>query len=363
MVFIADDFGAWLIGLLADKSRRKLSALVLGTDQERALRLAARAAAQLTAGDLRPGDEEQAEYVALVISQVFSEPVPDASLAKHKTVLEALRAGITGQLAVLDDASLTGQHQSSADVLGVPGTVLADKLTDHLLREIVARGSRGGPLEPLAAQLNHDETHLQGARIHDAVRQLRSEILEALAPSNVARPGHEPRSPTPPVIALHVEQLFEDLGLDEYEKAERRVNRLFLHLSREQQRAALAAIIHVATMTKDHTTQLLACSLLEAADRLDPMLIEVEEVEPLAQSAHSYLRTSAAALLWQWQSQFLAACPSRCWATSLCQAQRTGTFMPQLERELKNCCCAVPLRARSSTGWQQAAIRTTETML
>src|SRR5437660_1291333 len=77
------------------------------------------------------------------------------------------------------------------------------------------------------------------------------------------RPGGKPRSQVPPDVALHVEQLFEDLGLGEHEKAERRVNRLFLHLSRDQQRAALAAIIRVATTTKDHTTQLLACSLLE----------------------------------------------------------------------------------------------------
>ena len=47
--------------------------------------------------------------MALVISQVFSEPVPDAPLAGQETVLEALQAGIAGQLAVLDDASLTGR--------------------------------------------------------------------------------------------------------------------------------------------------------------------------------------------------------------------------------------------------------------
>jgi hypothetical protein len=112
-----------------------------------------------------------------------------------------------------------------------------------LLREIVVRGSRGGPLEPLAAQLNHDATHLQGQQIHDAVRQLSGEILEALARLDAAHPRGKSRSQTPPDIALHVQQLFEDLDLDEHEKAERRVNRLFLHLSRDQQRAALAAII------------------------------------------------------------------------------------------------------------------------
>jgi len=56
-VFVADDLGAWLTGLLADAGRRKLTALVLGTDQERALRSAATAAVRLTAAELRPDDD------------------------------------------------------------------------------------------------------------------------------------------------------------------------------------------------------------------------------------------------------------------------------------------------------------------
>jgi hypothetical protein len=300
VAFVADDLTAWLVALLADTGRKKLTTLVLGTEQERALRSAATAAVEQVGKEVRPGDDEQAEHVALVISEVFREPVAAGPLAEHQTMLEALQAGIAGQLAVLDDASLTGQCQSSADLLGVPGTVLAEKLTSNLVREIVVRGSRGGPLEPLAGQLNHDVTHLQGQQIHDAVRQLRGEILEAVARLDAARPGEQPHPQTPPDIALHVEQLFEDLGLDEHEKAERRVNRLFLHLSRDQQRATLQAIIRVATTTKDHTTQLLAGNLLEAADRLDPMLIKIEQVEALSQSADSSVRCNAAVLLWQW---------------------------------------------------------------
>lgn len=87
-------------------------------------------------------------------------------------MLAALQAGITGQLAVLNDASLTGTGQSSADVLEVPGTALAERLTAYLLREIVARGSRGGPLFPLASQLNDDMTHLQGQQLAGLVGEL-----------------------------------------------------------------------------------------------------------------------------------------------------------------------------------------------
>ena len=96
-------------------------------------------------------------------------------------VLEALQAGIIRQLAVLDDVGLTGTGQSSADVLGVPGTVLAEKLAGYLVREIVVRGSRGGPLFPLASQLNDDVTHLQGQQIQGTLRELGSLILETLA--------------------------------------------------------------------------------------------------------------------------------------------------------------------------------------
>ena len=181
MVFVADDLGAWLVAALADAARRRLTTWILGSDQERALRQAAAAAVELTALEIRPGGGEQADQVALVISQVFSEPIPDVPLAGQATVLEALQAGIRAQLAVLDDPDLTGTGQSAADVLGVPSTRLATKLTTQLLREIVVRGARGGPLTPLANQLNHDVTYLQGQRTEDMLAQLADEVREVLA--------------------------------------------------------------------------------------------------------------------------------------------------------------------------------------
>jgi hypothetical protein len=51
VVFVADDLGAWLVGLLADAGRKKLTALVLGNEQERALRQAATATIQATAAE------------------------------------------------------------------------------------------------------------------------------------------------------------------------------------------------------------------------------------------------------------------------------------------------------------------------
>jgi hypothetical protein len=100
----------------------------------------------------------------MVVGEVFGQPMRDAPLVKRAMLLQARQVGIAERLAVLDDAALTGTRQSSADVLGVPGSVVAETLVGHLVQEIVLRGSRGGPLPQLAGQLNFDALHLQGRR-------------------------------------------------------------------------------------------------------------------------------------------------------------------------------------------------------
>jgi hypothetical protein len=117
-MFVADDLGAWLVALLADAGRRKLTAVVLGSDQERALRQAATAAVQATAAELDRQGGREASDLAMVISEVFAGQVPGTALAGLETLLEGLQAGVAGQLAVLGDVSVTGTGQSSADVSG-----------------------------------------------------------------------------------------------------------------------------------------------------------------------------------------------------------------------------------------------------
>jgi tetratricopeptide (TPR) repeat protein len=188
MLFVAADLGDWLVALLADAGRRKLVALVLGGEQERALREAATAAVRLTAGELCPEGGVRAEELAMVVSEVFSVTAPDRPPGAQATMLAALRIGVTGQVAVLGDAGLTGTDLSSAEVLGLSVTVLAEKLTGYLVWEIVVRGSRGGPLEPLAAQLNHDLTHLQGQTLEEMVGQLAGDVRMALAHLDAGQP-------------------------------------------------------------------------------------------------------------------------------------------------------------------------------
>ena len=54
MAFVADDLAAWLVTVLADAGRKKLTTIVLGSDQERALGSAATAAVRGAAEELRP---------------------------------------------------------------------------------------------------------------------------------------------------------------------------------------------------------------------------------------------------------------------------------------------------------------------
>jgi hypothetical protein len=212
VVFVADDLAAWLVGLVADAGRKKLTTWVLGTDQERALSRAATAAIQATVVQLAPSGGQQAEQLAIVISEVFREPKPDAALAGQATLLQALQAGVTASLAVLDDSTLTGTAQSSAEVLGVPASVLAEALANHLVQEIMVRGSGGGPLAPLADQLNHDRTYLQGQRVEGGLAELGS-LVKALAETASGRvmPGKPVRLPPRPAFLAGREDLLGDV--------------------------------------------------------------------------------------------------------------------------------------------------------
>ena len=188
VAFVADDLGAWLVGLLADAGRRKLVAFVLGDEQVRALHQACRAALAATAAELRPGDAAAADEIAMVVGEVFKTPAPQPA-GEHGTLLEDLRAGIAAQLAVLDDPDITTEPGwSSADALGVSAAEVAETLASRLVREITGRGARGGPLEPLASQLGHDRSFLLGLRLEGKIDHMDSLLAAMLAVLGEARP-------------------------------------------------------------------------------------------------------------------------------------------------------------------------------
>jgi Tetratricopeptide repeat len=191
VVFIVDDLLGWLVGLVADAGRKKLVTLVLGSDQERALRQATVAAVEATAAQLAPSGE-QADQLAMAVGKVF-RGAPKVALAGRGTLLEALQAGIADRLAVPEDPAATGTGQSVMGLLGVSAGVLAETLAGHLVHEITVRGAQGGPLTPLADQLNHDMTHLQGQRLEGMLAQVVSLVTD------LARAGRGPQVPGKPV--------------------------------------------------------------------------------------------------------------------------------------------------------------------
>lgn len=156
MAFVTDAFGVWLVEQLADAGRRGLVRFVRGDAQDDALRRAADRAIRLTASDFL----DEAEPLAEAIDQVFGDPSGAVS-GDFPTVLQSLKAGVTGRLAVLGDREMTGIGTSSADLLGVSVAAVTERLVSHLIAEIGRRGSHGGPLQPLAAQLNSDISHEQ----------------------------------------------------------------------------------------------------------------------------------------------------------------------------------------------------------
>ena len=207
MVFIAEAFAGWLVSQLADAGRKGLGGWLTGSDQVRALQQAATAAIQATARELRPGpatadDAQGPDHLARVIDHVFQEaPTPAESLAAQATLLQGLQARVTARLAVLGEVNLTGTEQSSAQLLGVEVPAVTEALTRQLVREILVRGAGDGPLTPLAAQLNHDLTHLQGQQHNASLLRLTENLQAALAALDRQdqHPGSIPARATPPL--------------------------------------------------------------------------------------------------------------------------------------------------------------------
>ena len=310
-MFLADGFTAWLAAILADSGRKKLAHLFTGTDEQgRALRSIATAAIKATAAELSPEDSARAEFLATVIDEVFTTPTGEEPGDAEATAAEALEAAVGTQLAVLDDANRTGVNRSAADELDISTAELTEKLYGHLARQISSAGSRGGPLEPLANALGHEATHSGLRATQSDIRRLITVVEEGFARQAAAvtatvLPPAAPTAALPAAartadLALRIEQLLIGLNLDDHDEAEHRIGQLFLPLDRADQKVFVDALLQEATSTPDHTTLLLASNLIQAADRLDPTLIEVEQVEALAASQDRSVRSCAAELLWQW---------------------------------------------------------------
>jgi hypothetical protein len=129
-------------------------------------------------------------------------------------VLEALQVRIAERLAPLDAVGLTETLNSLTGRRDVSATVVAHKLTDHLVREIMFRGSRGAPLAPLADQQNHDVTHLQGQRLEGTLAQLMDLVRKLAEVDSVTVMPRKPvRLPPRPAFLAGREELLAELDI------------------------------------------------------------------------------------------------------------------------------------------------------
>jgi hypothetical protein len=188
MVWVADDLAAWLVEQLADAGRRRLTELVLGDDLERALRQAATAAVQATAGELSGGDEARTQDLVMAISERFAAEALEVAGA-GATVLERLqdpaRSGCVHPCLPCLDASLAGwslstdrtPRRSSASIQrrGLSGTPVSRSISrkrrSPLIRPPQTAGQRitpggSGAWQPLRSRvpLSACKTRLEACR-------------------------------------------------------------------------------------------------------------------------------------------------------------------------------------------------------
>ena len=90
-MFVADAFGVWLVEQLADAGRNKLTELILGSEQERALRRAADVAVWTTA-------EGAHEHAAALLAR---DPAAHATLDSPVDVARLREAGAHEHAAAL----------------------------------------------------------------------------------------------------------------------------------------------------------------------------------------------------------------------------------------------------------------------
>lgn len=98
-----------------------------------------------------------------------------------------------------------------------------------------------------------------------------------------------------------VDDLIQGIGLGEHNEAELRAYALMFNETRKTQRDVVGRVVrflHEKEEDEDSRVLLVAGSLLEAINRLDPSLVAVDQIEQIANSTSFSNRATAAHLLW-----------------------------------------------------------------
>jgi hypothetical protein len=119
-------------------------------------------------------------------------------------------------------------------------------------------------------------------------------VLAKTAAEPVAIPTGDAKTPDP-------QSILTVLNLGDHEDAHRRAYQLMSRLTKDVQHrfvVRLADLIFAVERDNDNGPLIIACSLLEAINRLDPSMVGYDLVERMTLSPHFSTRSSAAVLLW-----------------------------------------------------------------
>jgi tetratricopeptide (TPR) repeat protein len=193
-------FASWLFAAIGEWTVGRALGHIWGkahrSEQLSALEDAVEVAVDRTAHELRPDAfEEAVEQLAAVLNQVIEPRLPAAPLATYPTLLRALEAGIAAKIGVLDDPDLTGQGQSSLQLLGLRAEQLAQPLIRNVVSVIIEHSRLSGvaALTPLADQFNDDVTHDKLDQLAKDVQ----EIIDALQDLPASKPPPIPHQLEP----------------------------------------------------------------------------------------------------------------------------------------------------------------------
>jgi hypothetical protein len=119
----------------------------------------------------------------------------------------------------------------------------------------------------------------------------------------LAKSPAEPAAiPTDDAETLDPQAVLAGLKLGDHKDAQRRAYEAMSRLMKDAQRrfvARLADLIFAVERDDDNQPLLIACSLLEAINRLDPRMADYDLVEKMTLSPQFSTRSSAATLLWE----------------------------------------------------------------
>ena len=215
---------------------------------------------------------------------------PEAKVESYLRSCEAFVALITPDQQLSD-----GSYQCRPNIPDEVGRARSDpRLAEHMIIVKAPQVPLWSNINPTYDQLNVNDVRPAIDAIVDQLRAWDLVPAQHTLPATVAHP-----KPATQSARSRIANLLPGLDLGDHDEAERRVYRLLRQVPTADHPRVVDELVKFATETSDGREELIACSLLEAADRVEPSLVGTALIENLASSDDFSLRSCAAFLLWQ----------------------------------------------------------------